>query len=142
MPEQTTDTRALFPGLVYNELGEPAEVVDVGGVAHYAIPDDGFRRHVEAKQVDDAVLAQLQEQIAPMQDEMVRTMLAMLGKDDIFTKAALEAQLRNFGESVRRSPTDRWVPWLRLLGFRIIVDVHGNVVDLMYPEQAAPEDED
>lgn len=141
MPEQVTDTRALFPGLVYNEQGEPAEVAFIGGVAHYAIPDAGFMRHVEAQRVDDAVLAHFQEQIAPQREMLVDTMLKMMGKEDIFTRAAVDAQLRNFAQSVRQTQPEQWVPWLRLLGFRIVVDVHGNVVEIIYPEESADEGE-
>ena len=143
MPEQAVDTRsrALFQGLVYNEAGEPVEVAFVGGVAHYAIPDDGFLRHVEAHAVDDAVLAQLQEQVSAVQDELVRAMMTMLGKEDIFTKAALEASVRNLKDNVRQADQAQWLPWLRLLGFRVVVNVHGEVVEVIYPEQAAEGDE-
>ncbi len=127
--------QALFPGLVYNELGEAAELVYIGGVAHYAIPEAGFLRHVEAYRVDTAVIADLKEQITSMQDEVVRGMLQMLGRDDIFTKAAIDASIRNLEQNIRQSNTDQWVPWLRLFGFRVVVDVHGEIVEIMYPSQ-------
>lgn len=129
------EQQALFAGLVYNELGEPAEVVYIGGVAHYAIPDGDFRRHVEAYHVDNAVLALLKEQITSMKDEVVRGMLEVLGKKDLFTKAAIEASIRNLEQNVRQSDPDQWLPWLRLFGFRVVVDVHGNVVEVIYPSQ-------
>jgi len=127
--------QALFPGLVYNELGEAAALVYIGGVAHYAIPDAGFLRHVEAYKVDGAVIADLKEQITSMQDEVVRSMLQMLGRDDIFTKAAIDASIRNLEQNIRQSNTDQWVPWLRLFGFRVVVDVHGEIVEIIYPSQ-------
>jgi len=135
MTDETIERQALFAGLVYNEKGEPADLRYVGGVAHYAIPDDGFLRHVKAAAVDSAVLAMIQEQITSMQDDVVRGMLAMIGKNDIFTKAAIDASIRNLESNVRRSDPNQWLPWLRLLGFRIVVNVHGEVVQLMYPEQ-------
>ncbi len=143
MPEQAVDigSQALFPGLVYNEAGQLAEVVTIGGVAHYAIPDDGFLRHVEARGIDDAVLTALQEQVSSMKDELVPAMLSMLGKDDIFTKAALDASIRNLKESVRSSESHDWLPWLRLLGFRVVVNVHGEVMEIIYPEQSEGKDE-
>ena len=133
--DQAMLRQALFPGLVYNELGEPAELVWIGGVAHYAIPDAGFLRHVEAHKVDSAVIADLKGQITSMQDEVVRGMLQMLGKDDIFTKAAIDASIRNLEQNIRQSSIDQWVPWLRLFGFRIVVDVHGDIVEIIYPSQ-------
>lgn len=135
MTNDTLQKQALFAGLVYNEAGQPAEVVYIGGVAHYAILDDGFARHVEAYHVDQAVLQHIQERITPMQDELVRGMLQMLGKDDIFTKAALDASIRNLEQNVRQSDPNQWGPWLRMLGFRVVVDVHGDVVEILYPSE-------
>ena len=54
---------ALFAGLVFNEAGEPAEVVYIGAVPHYVILDDDFRRHVEAEKVDRQVIELLRQQI-------------------------------------------------------------------------------
>ncbi len=142
MLDQELKNRALFDGLVYNEAGEPAHVVYIGGEPHYAIPDDGFLRHVQAQQIDDAVIAQMKERITSMQDDLVRAMLQMLGKDDIFTKAALDASIRNIDQQIRQSDPDQWVPWLRIYGFRIVVDLHGNVVDILYPEGGTDEEGD
>lgn len=140
MPDEAIERQALFPGLVYNEQGEPAQLVYIGGMAHYAIPDAGFMRHVEAYKVDKAVIAQLQEQISSMKDEVVRGMLQILQKDDIFTKAALEASIRNMEQNIRQSDPNQWLPWLKLFGFRIVVNVHGEVVELIYPQQ--PDEDD
>ena len=83
--------------------------------------------------MDDAVIAQLQEQITSMQDEVVQGMLEMLGKKDLFTKAAIDASIRNLDQGIRQSDPEQWVPWLQLFGFRVMVDVHGEVVELIYP---------
>ncbi|MHB0857317.1 MAG: hypothetical protein ACYC5M_07075 [Anaerolineae bacterium] len=142
MPDELEERQALFPGLIYNELGEPAEVAYIGGVAHYAIPDMGFLRHVEAYQVDNAVIAALKTQITSMQDEVVRGMLQVLGKDDLFTKAAIDASIRNLDKNIRQSSTNQWVPWLKLFGFRVVVNVHGEIVNILYPEQPVDESGD
>jgi hypothetical protein len=141
LPDADVLQQALFTGLVYNEAGEPAQTVYIGGIAHYAIPDDGFLRHVEAYRIDNVVLAQIKDQITSVQDEVVQGMLQMLGKDDIFTKAAIDASIRSLEENVRRSDPEQWLTWLRLFGFRIIVDVHGEVVEVIYPAQPAEDDE-
>lgn len=138
--DQEEKRQALFPGLVYNEKGERAEVVFIGGVAHYAIPDDGFLRHVEAYKVDDAVVAQIKEQITSMQDQVVLGILEMLGTNDLLTKAAIDASIRNLEQGMRRANPDQWAPALRLFGFRIVVDVHGNVLQVILPE--APSEDD
>ena len=136
MANQTIEAQALFAGLVYNEEGQPAEVTYIGGVAHYAIPDDGFMRHVEASRIDGAVIAQIKAQITSNQEEVVRGMMQMMGKDDLFTKAAIDASIRNMEQNIRQSDSNQWLPWLRLMGFRVVVNVHGEVVQVMYPSQA------
>jgi len=133
--DQALEQQVLFPGLVFNERGEPAQVAYIGGVAHYAIPDEGFMRHVEATKIDNAILALLKEQITAVQDQVVRGMLQMLGKDDLFTKAAIDASIRNLEQNIRQSNPEQWVPWLRLFGFRVVVNIHGDVVELIYPTQ-------
>lgn len=141
MSDQITSALPLFEGLIYNELGEPVEVAYVGGVAHYAIPDDGFLRHVIAEDIDQVVLEGIKEQITSVQDEVVRSMLEMMGKDDIFTKAAIDASIRNLDKNIRTVDRDQWIPWLRLMGFRVVVDVHGHVLEIIFPQQAADDDE-
>jgi hypothetical protein len=138
-PSTDTQRRALFPGLVFNEQGERAEVVYIGGTAHYAIADADFVRHVEASHVDDAVLAKVKEQIVSMQDQVVLGILQMLGRDDLLTKAAIEASIRNLETGMREADPEQWVPALRLFGFRVVVDIHGDVVEIMYPQSSPDE---
>lgn len=142
MADEAMQRQVLFEGVIYNEEGEPAEVAYIGGIPHYAINDAGFRRHVEAYRVDNAILAALQAQLASMQDEVVRGMMQMLGKDDLFTKAALDASIRHFDQTVRQSGSTQWVPWLKLFGFRVVVNVHGEVVEIIYPTAPAGEDDE
>ncbi|NLT74703.1 MAG: hypothetical protein GXX94_11045 [Chloroflexi bacterium] len=134
--------QALFPGLVYSEDGHEARVTAIGGVAHYAIPEHGFLRHVEARHVDEAVIQAMQEQMASIRDELVAGLLEAMQTDDILTKAALEASIDNVGASLRRSDPSQWAPMLRLYGFRIIVDVHGDVREIIYPHPAGSGAED
>ena len=53
---------AFFEGLVYTEDGAPVDVSYVGTTATYVIDDQGFRRHVEAREVDRPVLTQFMDQ--------------------------------------------------------------------------------
>ena len=138
--KETMERQALFAGLIYNQAGEPAQLAYIGGVAHYAIPDEGFLRHIEAREIDDVVIAHLKEQITSMQGEVVKGMLEMLGKRDLFTKAAIDASIRNLEQGIRQSDHDQWLPWLKLFGFRVIVDIHGEVVEIIYP--TSPEEDE
>ncbi|NLX43250.1 MAG: hypothetical protein GXY79_07205, partial [Chloroflexi bacterium] len=132
--------QALFPGLVVNEEGEEARVVAIGGVAHYAIRDGDFYRHVEASEVDEAVLVALQETLSTMRDEVVSGVLGMMGTDDVLAKAAIEASIDNVGHSLRRSDPTQWAPMLRMYGFRIVVDIHGSVREIVFPAPNTGED--
>jgi len=130
---------ALFAGLVFNEQDEPAEIVYVGAVPHYVILDDGFRRHVEAETVDRQIIELLRQQILSNRELVTQGMLAMLGKDDLFTKAMIDASVQNIDRHVdvlfeQGLPEDTRT-WLGMLGFKVVVNVHGEVVRLDAPGQ-------
>jgi hypothetical protein len=124
--------QALFGGLVFNEAGEPAQVTRVGDEPFYVILDDGFRRHVEAAVVDRQVLKQLREQILSNQELVTQGAMQMLGKDDLFTKAMIDTSLKDLDkhldELMQQGLPEEARAWLGMLGFQIIVDVHGEVV--------------
>ena len=131
--------QALFAGLVFNEQDEPAEVVYIGAVPHYVILDDGFRRHVEAETVDRQVIQWLRQQILSNRELVTQGMLAMLGKDDLFTKAMIDASIQNMDRHIdllleQGLPEDTRA-WLGMLGFKVVVNVHGEVVRLDDPAQ-------
>jgi PHD/YefM family antitoxin component YafN of YafNO toxin-antitoxin module len=131
--------QALFAGLISNEEDEPVDVTYLGDEAFYVIPDGDFRRHIEAATVDDAVLAQLHEQIASQQDLVTQGVLQFLGKDDLFTKASIDLALKNFEQGFRQADPEQWKPMLGLMGFRVIVNIHGEVVRVDYPTQEIDE---
>ena len=130
---------ALFAGLVFSERDEPAEVVYIGAVPHYVILDDGFRRHVEAETVDRQVIELLRQQILSNRELVTQGMLAMLGKDDLFTKAMIDASIQNIDRHIdvlleQGLPEDTRT-WLGMLGFKVVVNVHGEIVRLDAPGQ-------
>ena len=136
---------ALFEGLVVNEAGQPAEVVYLGNEPYYVILDGDFRRHVEAKSVDQQVMRWLRDQIMAQQDLVTESAMAMLGRDDLFTKAMLDASIRNLDQQTEQM-IEIGIPaevraWLGMLGFRITVNVHGEVVSIRLPGEADWDDE-
>ena len=86
---------ALFSGLVYDEREMPVEVNFVGTDAFYIVDDNGFLRHIDAETVDRQVLAIFIQQLQENKDLAVEQALKMIGKDDLFTKAAIDASMRN-----------------------------------------------
>jgi hypothetical protein len=132
---------ALFAGLVRDELGRPVDEVMVGDVPNYVVDDAGFRRHVEAEIVDRQVIALLREQFIDHKEIATEAMLKMLGKDDLFTKAMIDASIKNMDQVIERGLPEDARSWLGLLGFRVVINTHGEVVSLVMPEQDVDSDE-
>jgi hypothetical protein len=130
---------AFFEGLVVTEDGEPVPVTYVGTTPYYIVDDQGFRRHIEARSIDRPVLVQFLEQLQEHREEAVAAMLMQLGQDDLFTKAAVDSTLRRLDvEQV----LDQGLPpqarqWLGMLGFKVVIDVHGEIVRIDMPAAAA-----
>ncbi len=140
MTESTT-SHAMFAGLVFNQAGQPAEVVYVGSEAHYVILDDDFRRHVAARDIDRQVLLRVRELMEPFRDQAVVEMMRMMGKEDLFTKAMIDSSLKNWEGALGQPIPEDMRAWLGMLGFRVTVDVHGEVVDFKLPNQMDGEED-
>ncbi|MFO7537510.1 MAG: hypothetical protein R6X32_05565 [Chloroflexota bacterium] len=134
--------QALFAGLVYDEQEVLVETAVVGGEAQYVVDDAGFHRHIEAEQVDRQVLSFFLQQLEANKDMAVEQMLNMIGKDDLFTKAAIDAQLRNvdMDQIIAQGIPLQARNMLGMFGLRIIINVHGDVVTIDQP--AGPENGD
>jgi hypothetical protein len=129
--------RAVFSGLVLDQAGQVLDTTYVGDTPCYVIVDAGFRRHIEAEKIDRQVLTMLAEQVAERRELVTESMLTMLGKDDLFTKAMVDASLQNTDKNVAQL-IEQGLPeeartWLGLLGFRVIVNIHGDVVRIDAP---------
>ena len=132
---------ALFAGLVYDENENAVATSLVGDEAHYVIDDDGFLRHVAAERVDRQILQFFIDQLQANKDVAVEQVLRMMGRDDLFTKAALDAQMRNVStdQILEQGLPQQARDMMGMVGFRAIIDVHGDLVRLDQP--ALPDDE-
>ncbi len=129
--------RPVFEGLVFNEAGEPAEVVYVGQEPHYVIVDQGFRWHVPTEKVDRQVIEEFRRQFEDHREIAIEGILQLLGRDDLFTKAAVDASVNQMDQVLERGlPTDARA-WLGMLGFRVVVDFRGQVVQIDQPGMPA-----
>ena len=72
-------------------------------------------------------------------DIAVPGILEMMGQDDIFTKAAVESSLDKMEEAVGNPLPDEAKGLLGMLGFQIVIDFHGDVVEIKMPEQGIDE---
>lgn len=124
---------AMFGGLVVDEAGNAADVAYVGANACYVVYDDDFKRHIDAEQIDRQVLQFMRNQVEDHRDVAVSAMLEIMGKDDIFTKAAVESSINNMDQAVGQPIPEQARQWLGMLGFRIVIDFHGHVVDIDMP---------
>ena len=131
----------MFAGLVVDEAGNPADVAMVGENACYVVMDDDFRRHIDAQLVDAQVLRYMRGQVDEHRDLAVEQMLNMLGKDDIFTKVAVESSINNIEKNVGQPIPEEARQWMGMLGFRIMIDFQGNVTDVQMPAGGIEEDD-
>lgn len=135
---------AFFEGLVETEDGAPVSVVYVGADSYYVVDDQGFRRHIEASEVDRLVMAQFLAQLQEHKDEAGQAMLKMMGQDDLFTKAMVDSTLDNLKveQVIGQALPPEARQWLGMLGFRIVINLHGEVVRVDMPAATEGWDED
>lgn len=127
----------LFAGLVVDEADQPVETVMIGGEPFYVVNDAGFHRHIPSEQVDRQVLEAMRKQISGNEDLLSEQAAKMLGTEDIFSKALLESQLKNIDKQFD-ALLDMGIPeesraFMGMSGFKIVINVHGEVVRLDQP---------
>ena len=136
----------LFSGLVIDESGNIAESALVGDEPCYVVDDAGFRRHIPSEQVDRAVLAQFADLMKGSEGFISEQAAKMLGQEDVFTKAAIEQQIKNidkqFDQLMQTGIPEDMRAYLGMIGFKIIINVHGEVVRVEQPGTAGDEGEE
>lgn len=135
---------AVFKGLVFDENDQVVVTNMVGDEAFYVVDDDGFLRHVPSEEVDSQVLNVLKKQIEENKEAIADQTVKMLGQDDIFTHAIIANQLENVQEQMQHM-MDHGLPesgraYLGMLGFKVVINHHGEVLRVDQPAAAA-EDE-
>jgi len=140
---QSTYRQALFEGLVYDEAGQAVETTIIGQDAHYVIMDGDFKRHVAAEEIDRQVIAWIQQQAAANKDLVTEQMMKMMGKDDLFTKAMIDSSIAQMDQQVIQQglPEDARM-MLGMMGFKVVVNIHGELVNLDMPAQEFDGDEE
>jgi hypothetical protein len=135
----------LFAGLVVDESGRPAETALVGDEPCYVVDDYGFRRHIPSEQVDRVVLSQIADLMKGSEDFISEQTAKMLGQEDVFTKAAIEQQLKNidrqFDQLMQTGIPEDMRAYLGMMGFKIVINVHGEVIKVEQPGAAGDEGE-
>ncbi len=136
----------LFIGLVTDESGNPIESGFIGNDPCYVIDDAGFRRHVPAAQIDRAVLAQMAEMMKGSEDFLSEQTAKMLGQDDPFSKAMIERQIKNIDQQfealMQTGMPEEMRSYLGMMGFKVVVDYHGEIIRVEQPSAASDEGEE
>ncbi len=136
--------KALFGGLIVDENDRPVQTAVVGGEATYIVDDDGFMRHIPSEQVDRAVLRQMAELMKGSEDLLSEQAAKMLGQDDPFSRAMIENQLKNideqFEEALQSGFPEEMRAYLGMVGFKVVINYHGEVVRVEQPSAAADDE--
>ena len=133
--------KALFAGLVLDENGQPLAVAFTGDEAQYVLNDNGFQRHIDAEAVDRQVLEHLQGQIEANKDAVEEGIMKMMGSEDIFTKAAIDKSIKDMDQVLQQGIPDEARQMLGMMGFRVVVNYHGEVIRIDQPGVADDSDE-
>lgn len=135
----------VFAGLVFDESDNPVEVAYVGDEPCYVVNDAGFRRHIPSEQVDRQVLAFMQQMIEGNENVIGEQAARMLGQDDIFSRAWIQSQLKNLDKQIN-TLLETGIPeegraYMGMMGFRITINVHGDVLNIAQPGATDPGEE-
>ena len=131
----------LFKGLVFDEYDQPVGISTIGNEPCYVVNDAGFMRHIASRDVDLKVLDTLGSQIAGNEDVIADQTAKMLGQEDLFSYAIIQNQLKNlnkqFDQLLETGIPEEARIYLGMTGFKVIIDVHGEILRLEQPTAPA-----
>ena len=137
-------TEPLFAGLVFDEDDQLVESTYIGSEPCYVVDDNGFKRHIPSADVDRQVLNLMKDGIEGHEDIISEQAAKMTGQDDIFSRAVFLEQLKNidrqFEQLIEEGLPEDGRAYMGMTGFKIVIDHHGDVVNLEQPGMIA-EDE-
>ena len=140
MPNQ-----AIFAGLVVDENDNAVGVTYIGEEPCYVVNDAGFHRHIPSEQVDRQVLQFMQDQVKGNEEAISEQASKMMGQDDIFTRAIIQNQIKNIGQQfdalLKTGIPEDGRAYLGMMGFRVVINLHGEVIEVRQPATTAGEDE-
>ena len=136
-------SQAVFAGLITDEYDQAVEVVNIGDEPCDVVNDAGFRRHIPSEQVDRQVFESMVEMIAGHEEVISEQAAKMLGQDDIFSMALIASQLKNidqqFDNLIQRGIPEEARAYMGMMGFRIRINVHGEVLKIEQPGAIDPD---
>ncbi|MEW6716270.1 MAG: hypothetical protein AB1345_02020 [Chloroflexota bacterium] len=135
----------VFTGLIVDEFDHPVEITYVGDEPCYVVNDAGFHRHIPSEYVDQQVLDSFRELIRGHEAFISEQTAKMLGQEDIFSRAMIEKQLseieKHFDKLLEIGIPEESRAYLGMMGFRIRINLHGEVLEIIQPGVSSSEDE-
>ena len=136
---------ALFEGLVVDENDQQVGMAYVGTEPCYVVNDAGFYHHIPAAMVDHQVIQYFSDLIKGSEDQIGEQTAKMIGQDDIFSMAMIASQLKNldkhFDELSNTGIPEEARAYLGMMGFKIRINIHGEVLEVEQPGMIDPESE-
>jgi len=133
----------VFKGLVVDEDEQLVGTSTIGDEPCYVVDDAGFMRHIPSREVDLQVLKVLGSQISGNEDLIAEQTAKMMGQDDLFTHAIIQNQLKNldqqFTNLIETGLPEESRIYLGMTGFRVVINVHGEIVKINQPSTPAGE---
>jgi len=133
----------LFAGLIVDEYDQAVQTAYVGGEPMYVVNDAGFHRHIPSDAVDRQVLEMMRGQIAGKEEDLTEQTAKMLGQEDIFSRAMILNQLKHldqqFDALLNSGIPEDGRAYLGMMGFKIVINIHGEVVRFDQPAVSSPD---
>jgi hypothetical protein len=139
-------SKPVFAGLIVDENDQPVSMAYVGGESFYVVNDAGFHRHIPTEEVDRQVLSVMYEQVKGHEDIISEQTAKMMGQNDLFTMAILKNQLAHLDQQLeallKNGIPEEGRAYLGMMGFRVVINVHGELVRVDQPTQIDGEEGD
>jgi hypothetical protein len=138
--------KPLFNGLIVDENDQAVDVAYVGDTPCYVVDDAGFRRHIPTEEVDRQILVWMKGAIEGHEDLLTEQTAKMLGQEDPFSRAMIENQLKQidqqFEQLLNTGIPEEGRAYMGMMGFRVVINVHGEVLEVIQPGMAGGEEGD
>ena len=137
--------KPFFAGLIYDENDNLIETAEIGNESFYIVDDYGFKRHIDSREVDEKIVRLFTDQIGGNEEYLANAAANMTGKTDLFSMAMFKNQLLNIDKEIesmfRQGPPPGLSEFLGMSGFKVNIDLHGNITNVNMPAQQGNKDD-
>ena len=137
--------QAFFTGLLYDENENLIKSVTIGNEAFYVVDDCGFKRHIDSREVDEKIVRLFTDQINGNEEYLANAAANMTGKNDLFSMVMFKNSLKNIDKEIeamfRQGPPPGLAEFLGMSGFKVNIDIHGNITNVNMPSAPADDSE-